>query len=222
MAPGENVISAVPGDCPDGCWGIKNGTSMASPHLAGAAAVVRGAHPTWTAVQVRSAIVNTAAVGAIKAAAGGAAVADVNIVGAGLLDLSAAVKATAGISPVSTSFGAVPSGSGQVRTASVVLTNLSGAAKTFALGIGSQVGTGVAFSLSQSSVNLAAGASASVVVTMTASKGASGDVQAWLTVGSGGTPVGTPCRQGAPGTRTGPDVAHQRRGDGGGRARRWR
>jgi subtilisin family serine protease len=162
---------------------------MASPHLAGAAAVVRGAHPTWTAAQVRSAIVNTAAVGAVKGTAGGAAVADVNVVGAGLLDLSAAVKATAGVSPVSTSFGAVPSGSGQVRTASVVLTNLTGSAKTFALGIGSQVGTGVAFSLSQSSVNLAAGASASVVVTMTAAKGAVGDVQAWLTVGSGGTQV---------------------------------
>ena len=43
-------------------------------------------------------------------------------------------------------------------------------------------------------------------------------------VGGGGTPVGTPCRQGAPGTRTGPDVAHQRRGDCCGRARRrrWR
>ena len=62
-APGEHVISSIPGDCPDGCWGIKDGTSMASPHLAGAAAVVRGAHPTWTAAQVRSAIVNTAAVG---------------------------------------------------------------------------------------------------------------------------------------------------------------
>ncbi len=189
MAPGENVISSVPGDCPDGCWGVKAGTSMASPHLAGAAAVVRGAHPTWTAAQVRSAIVNTAAVGAVKAVAGGAAVTDVNIVGAGLLDVSAAVKATAGIAPVSASFGAVPSGSGQVRTASVTVTNLSGASKTFALGVGSQLGAGVSFSLSQSSLTLASGASGSVVVTMTASKGASGDVQAWLTVGSGGTQV---------------------------------
>ena len=133
-APGENVISSIPGDCPNGCWGVKAGTSMASPHLAGAAAVVRGAHPTWTAAQVRSAIVNTAAVGAVKAVAGGAAVTDVNVVGAGLLDVSAAVKATAGIAPVSTSFGAVPSGSGQTRTASVTLTNLSGSSKTFALG----------------------------------------------------------------------------------------
>ena len=188
-APGENVISSVPGDCPNGCWGVKNGTSMASPHLAGAAAVVRGAHPMWTAAQVRSAIVNTAAVGSIKAVAGGAAVTDVNIVGAGLLDVSAAVAAAAGIAPVSTSFGAVPSGSGQTRTASVTLTNLSGSSKTFALGVGSQVGAGVTFSLSQSGLTLGAGASGSVVVTMTSAKGAAGDVQAWLTVGSGGTQV---------------------------------
>ena len=32
---------------------------MATPHLAGIAAVVRGQHPAWTAAQVRSAIVNT-------------------------------------------------------------------------------------------------------------------------------------------------------------------
>ncbi len=189
-APGENVISALPGDCgANGCWGIKSGTSMASPHLAGAAAVVRGAHPTWTAAQVRSAIVNTAAVGVVKTAAGGAAVADVNIVGAGLLDLSAAMRASAGIAPVSTGFGAVPSGSGQTRTASVTITNLSGGSGTFALGIADTTGTGVSFSVNQSSLTLGPGASASVVVTMTAAKGASGDHQAWLTVRTGTTLV---------------------------------
>ena len=72
MAPGLNVLSSVPGDCGAiGCWAFFGGTSMATPHLAGAAAVVRGQHPTWTAAQVRSAIVNTAAVGSVKAFAGG-------------------------------------------------------------------------------------------------------------------------------------------------------
>ena len=32
---------------------------MASPHVAGVAALVRQAHPTWSAEQIKAAIVNT-------------------------------------------------------------------------------------------------------------------------------------------------------------------
>ena len=65
VAPGVNVLSSIPHTfCTDpgpiGCWAFFQGTSMASPHLAGTAAVVRAAHPGWTAEQVRSAITNTA------------------------------------------------------------------------------------------------------------------------------------------------------------------
>ena len=42
------------------CWGFLGGTSMATPHLAGSAAVVRGAHPNWTAEQVRTALRSSA------------------------------------------------------------------------------------------------------------------------------------------------------------------
>jgi subtilisin family serine protease len=37
------------------CWAFFQGTSMATPHLARSAAVVRGQHPVWTAAQVPSA-----------------------------------------------------------------------------------------------------------------------------------------------------------------------
>src|SRR5204863_769768 len=56
VAPGVNVLSSIPGNR----WAFFQGTSMATPHLAGSAAVVIGAHPTWSAAAVRSAIVNTA------------------------------------------------------------------------------------------------------------------------------------------------------------------
>ncbi len=186
MAPGGNVISSIPGDCGAlGCWAVFDGTSMATPHLAGAAAVVRGAHPSWTAAQVRSAIVNTAAVGRITSPVDDSVVTDANIVGAGLLDVSAAVSASAAIGPVSTSFGAVPGGSGQTRTASVTITNLTGSAKTWSVGIADTLGVGVSFSAGASSVTLAPGGSTSVVVTMIASKAAPrGDSQAWFTVRS--------------------------------------
>ncbi len=129
VAPGVNVLSSVPGDCGAlGCWAFFGGTSMAAPHLAGIAAVVRSAEPTWTAEQVRSAIVNTAAQGDLLASTDGTSVVtDVNIVGAGKADTLAALAATVAVGPVSTSFGAVPSGSGQTLTRSVRLTSLDGA-----------------------------------------------------------------------------------------------
>jgi minor extracellular serine protease Vpr len=187
VAPAVNVLSSIPGDdCGDtGCWAFFSGTSMASPHLAGAAAVVRGQHPTWTAEQVRSAIVNTAERGVITKFDSAALVTDVNIIGAGQLDLDSAVAAKAALAPVSTTFGSVPSGSGQTRTQSVVISNLTGAPVTWTLGIADTVGAGVTFAVSPASVSLAAGASTTVTVTMTAAKGAArGDHQAMLTVSS--------------------------------------
>jgi subtilisin family serine protease len=56
-APGEDVLSAAPG----GSFVENSGTSMASPHVAGAAALLRERHPTWTPAQVKSALVLTGA-----------------------------------------------------------------------------------------------------------------------------------------------------------------
>lgn len=49
-APGEHIMSSVPG----GGYGDKSGTSMASPYVAGAVALVVAEHPDWTPAQVRS------------------------------------------------------------------------------------------------------------------------------------------------------------------------
>ena len=58
------------------CWAFFSGTSMATPHVAGAAAVVMQQHPTWTAADVRSALVNTAVRGVLKDATTGLTVVD--------------------------------------------------------------------------------------------------------------------------------------------------
>lgn len=55
-APGSNILSTVPGNKYD----YKSGTSMAAPHVAGAAAVVWSRHPSWTAAQVRERLEKTA------------------------------------------------------------------------------------------------------------------------------------------------------------------
>jgi len=110
-----------------------------------------------------------------KSSNSGALETDVNIIGSGRENLLSAVNATAGLDPVSVSFGAVPSGSGQTLTFDVTVTNLGGSAATFPVFIaGGGGGGGVAFSVSPSSVSLAPGAWTVVTVTMNADKGAPG------------------------------------------------
>ena len=56
-APGVSILSSVPAH--DGSWRYFDGTSMASPHVAGAAALLLQRHPGWTVAQVKSALIST-------------------------------------------------------------------------------------------------------------------------------------------------------------------
>ncbi|MEO6578145.1 MAG: S8 family serine peptidase [Candidatus Limnocylindria bacterium] len=56
-APGVSIMSTASGTGTKGH--ILSGTSMASPHVAGVAALVRQAHPDWTVEEAKAAIVNT-------------------------------------------------------------------------------------------------------------------------------------------------------------------
>lgn len=57
-APGVTIYSSTRGN--DTTYAYFNGTSMASPHVAGVAALVWGKNPTWTYSQVRTKILSTA------------------------------------------------------------------------------------------------------------------------------------------------------------------
>ncbi|MPY80591.1 MAG: S8 family serine peptidase [Actinophytocola sp.] len=146
VAPGSNVLASIPNDhCDAGsCWAFMQGTSMAAPHLAGMAAVLRAAHPDWESAQVRSAVVNTAAEGALTESEDGrTALDDVTLTGAGLADLHASVGARVALGPVSTSFGTL---NGRERTERTVrLTSLTGTEQRLSLSIDSRVGDGVRF-----------------------------------------------------------------------------
>jgi subtilisin family serine protease len=189
VAPGVNVLSSVPArECAapgtTGCWAFYQGTSMATPHLAGMAAVVRQAHPAWHAWQVRSAIVNTAKPDAVMQTRK-IDVPETNVqrVGSGLANLEAAVGATVAFSSPSISFGAVANGRGTTLAKSVTVTNLTAGALALPVKVDGGTGGG-AFSTSTDSVSLPAGGSATITVTFTSPKKAdTGPTQAHLLVG---------------------------------------
>jgi minor extracellular serine protease Vpr len=183
VAPGVNVLSSVPAAfcAAPPCWAFFQGTSMATPHLAGSAAVVLGQHPGWSSAAVRSAVVNTAQENTLKKAIGTGLQLDPLVTGTGRERLDNAVNAAVALDPVSLSFGAVPSGSGQSKTGTIALTSLSGLA-TWTVSIGASTGTGVTYT-----ANIVGG---NIVVGMSAAKTASkGDHSAMLRLMRNGTEV---------------------------------
>lgn len=127
VAPGGNVLSSIPGNG----WAFYSGTSMSSPHLAGMAAVVLSQHPTWTAAEIRSAIVNTANPAVVKNST------NPLVIGNGAADLFRAVTAKVALDPVSTSFGAVPVLNGHTSTRTIAFKWLNGSGTPTVTVIGS-------------------------------------------------------------------------------------
>ncbi|XP_006841510.2 subtilisin-like protease SBT1.5 [Amborella trichopoda] len=69
LAPGVNILAAwidglgpsgMPSDKRKAEFNVLSGTSMACPHVAGLALLLKGAHPEWSAAMVRSALMTTA------------------------------------------------------------------------------------------------------------------------------------------------------------------
>lgn len=100
-APGIWILSSVAGGSFSEYW---LGTSMAAPHVAGAAALLKQLHPTWTPTQIKSALVNTAKTPVYDSLSTEATVMER---GGGRIDLAMAMDPGLTVDPPSHSFGQV-------------------------------------------------------------------------------------------------------------------
>lgn len=87
--PGVSIYAAARAS--DASYILMSGTSMSSPHLAGAAALIRKAHPDWTVTEVKSALMTTSLQTGFQE--DGTTAWTVDQVGSGRVDLTKAAKA---------------------------------------------------------------------------------------------------------------------------------
>ena len=125
VAPGVNVRSARLGG---GTLSL-DGTSMAAPHVAGVAALLRAIHPEWTADQVKSAITSTAE----------PVDASVMAAGAGRVDTPRAASIGTSLTPTSLDFGRVEASSPLWSSRrGLTVRNLSSETRTYTIGVEGQ------------------------------------------------------------------------------------
>src|SRR6266702_1108301 len=184
VAPGVNVYSSVPNfACASPpCFAFFQGTSMATPHVAGSAALLRQLHPTWSPEQVKSALVNSAH-RPVKSFTSGNPLLNPMVRGAGRIDLAAAsqVSATLETSPTpsttgngqaSFSFGDLQASS-QTRSFTITLTSVSTSTVTYTISVMPAV-AGPTVTTSATSITLTAGGTATVDISLTLSPSLSG------------------------------------------------
>lgn len=180
-APGVNVYSSVF----NGEFAMFQGTSMATPHLAGSSALLLQLHPGWSPADVKSALVNTAA-RVVTDHINGSTDPGVLARGGGRIDLVSADGTPLTLDPVSASFGFWSGNVSVSGSRSVSVLNVSGGDQSCSVSV-----TGSSFvTASPSSFNLASGDSTSVKLTIDAGdnqKTGSGDYDGDLVVDCTGT-----------------------------------
>ena len=129
-APGVDITSTVPTHNPldPHGYGSKQGTSMASPHVAGAVALILQAHPNWGVEDVKAALMNTA----VNLYDKEGSIYPHNTQGAGSIRPVAAINAKTLVTPGSHSFGTFLNiEEEQVSQQHFTIKNLSNQTKTY-------------------------------------------------------------------------------------------
>ncbi|WP_204288800.1 S8 family peptidase [Microbispora amethystogenes] len=155
--PGVDITAAVPG----GGYGTMSGCSMATPHVAGTAALVKQRHPAWGAQRLKDALMGTAA-----AAAGSTPY----TYGTGRVDAARAVSQSLTANPPSAALSVTSAQPTATQTVTYANDTASAVSLNLAVSATDAAGTTAApaglFTLSASTVTVPANGTAQVTVTL--------------------------------------------------------
>ncbi|MBX7152002.1 S8 family serine peptidase [bacterium] len=151
VAPGAAINSTVL----SGQYQSLNGTSMATPHIAGVCALLKVLHPTWTPRQMKSALMTTALdIGK-----------DVMAQGAGRVQPLKAVETDVFAEPAHLSFGRDPNDNLWTVSDTILIRNSSGSSQTFNATF-SGVQTGIQLTATPAGFTLNAGETREIIVSL--------------------------------------------------------
>lgn len=205
VSVGVNVLSSVVCNDNDPCgndgdWAFFSGTSMATPHIAGSAAVLKALHPDWSPATIKSALVNTADPVVTNALDASTTVGPMQQ-GGGREDLGEAAATGVAFAPVSASFGRLSASRTRATPMSITVRNLSGTDRTLAveevrwtpaagtLGVvygGGSMSTGDSRITTPSSITVPANGTAKLTLSVNAGLPNGTVVQGWLHLSDGG------------------------------------
>jgi uncharacterized protein (TIGR03437 family) len=193
VAPGTNIYMATQTYDPEGemydagGYTVQQGTSFSTPMVAGGVALVKQKNPSFTAKQLKSAVVNTATQDVTYAGSTPGATA----IGAGKLDAGAAVQTTITAQPAGISFGAI---SGTLPSAQqLTLTNAGTAPATLTLSVQPRASSTLAqVTLDRTSFTLQPGQSGNVNVGLSGSRPQPGSYDGAILVQGGAVAIRVP------------------------------
>jgi uncharacterized protein (TIGR03437 family) len=172
------------------------GTSFSSPLVAGAAALVKQKHPTWTPSQIRSALIDTANQDATQDDSGETI--SIQYQGGGKVDAGAAVNATVLANPATVSFG-VLSSDPSALSKQIAVTNTGTSAVNLTVAVTPEktsahanLTAGITPALDKTTLALQPGASGTVAISLTGTKPAAGFYSGFVTFQATGVSLHVP------------------------------
>lgn len=194
-APGTNIFTAAQDYDPNGevyspdRYFVGSGTSFSTPIVGGIAAMVRQKYPSLTAIEVRSALINTATSDVTDPVTG--ATAGVTAVGGGKAEAVNAITTSVVSVPATISFGVLSGFSSASQTLTLKNFGSSSASLSFSVSR-TNADSATQLTVSPSTLSLDAGQSGSVTVTLSGSTPAVGSYEGSILITAGAVALHVP------------------------------